>query len=154
MAQLLSHAEYYVLRRNIRPDVVELPEERNRQWAGACPGGAACGDECVMPHKGIRGGLLRMFIARKPHSTGIKLYCLADATSGYVVDMCLYMNKHAFWIMTKGQTASCTHRLIDVGILCLGRVHPIPRPPSNLEPVCSGMDLRGVEEKTWRRLHV
>ena len=40
-----------------------------------------------MPHKGIRAGPLRMFIARKPHSTGIKLYCLADATSGYVVDM-------------------------------------------------------------------
>ena len=34
----------------------------------------------MVPHKGIRAGPLRMFIARKPHSTGIKLYCLADAT--------------------------------------------------------------------------
>ena len=86
MAQLLSRREYYVLRRNIRPDVVELLEECNGQWVGAWPlGGAACGDECVVPHKGIRVGPLRMFIARKLHSTGIELYCLADATSGYVL---------------------------------------------------------------------
>ena len=35
MAQLLSHKQYYILRRNIRPDVVELPEECNGQCAGA-----------------------------------------------------------------------------------------------------------------------
>ena len=94
MAQLLSRKQYYVLRRNIRPDVVELLEECNGQWAGAWRlGGAACGDESVVPHKGIRAGPLRMFIARKPHSTGIKLYCLADATSGYVVDMYLYTGR-------------------------------------------------------------
>ena len=94
MAQLLSRKQYYVLRRNIRPDVVELLEECNGQWAGAWRlGGAACGDECVVPHQGILAGPLRMFIARKPHSTGIKLYCLADATSGYVVDMYLYTGR-------------------------------------------------------------
>ena len=49
--------------------------------------------ESVVPHKGIRAGPLRMFIARKPHSTGIKLYCLANATSGYVVDMYLYTGR-------------------------------------------------------------
>ena len=32
MAQLLSRKEYYVLRCNIRPDVVELLEESNGQW--------------------------------------------------------------------------------------------------------------------------
>ena len=47
----------------------------------------------MVPHKGIRAGPLRMFIARKPHSTGIKLYCLADATSGYVVDTYLYTGR-------------------------------------------------------------
>ena len=47
----------------------------------------------MVPHKGIRAGPLRMFIARRPHSTGIKLYCLADATSGYVVDMNLYTGR-------------------------------------------------------------
>ena len=82
------------MRHNIRPDVVELLEECNGQWAGAWRlGGAACGDESVVPHKGIRAGPLRMFIAHKPHSTGIKLYCLSDATSGYVVDMYLYTGR-------------------------------------------------------------
>ena len=47
----------------------------------------------MVPHKGIHAGPLRMFIARKPHSTGIKLYCLADATSGYVADMYLYTGR-------------------------------------------------------------
>ena len=32
----------------------------------------------MVPHKGIRARTLRMVIARKLHSTGIKLYCLAD----------------------------------------------------------------------------
>ena len=95
MARLLSRNEYYVLRRNIGPDVVEVPEECNGQCAGAWRlGGAACGDESVVPHKGIRAGPLRMLIARKPHSTGIKLYRLADATSGYVVDMYPYTGRH------------------------------------------------------------
>ena len=94
MARLLSRKEYYVLRCNIRPDVVELLEECNGYWVGAWRlGGAACGDESVVPHKGIHAGPLRMFIARKPHSTGIKLYCLADATSGYVLDMYVYMGR-------------------------------------------------------------
>ena len=77
IAQLLSCKEYYVLRRNIRPDVVELLEECNGQWAGAkWLGGAVCGDELVVPHKGLRG-LLRMFIARKPHLTGINTLPMA-----------------------------------------------------------------------------
>ena len=91
MAQLLSGKEYYVLRLDIRSDVVELLEKCNGQWAGAwCLGGTPCGDESMVPHKGIRAGPLRMFVTRKPHSTGIKLCCLADATSAYVVDMYLY----------------------------------------------------------------
>ena len=94
MAQLLSRKKYYVLRRNMRRDVVELLEECSGQWAGAWRlDGAALGDESVVPHKGIRAGPLRMFIARKPHSTGIKLYCLADATSEYVVDVYMYTGR-------------------------------------------------------------
>ena len=46
-----------------------------------------------MPQKDIRADPLLMFIARKPHSTSIKLYCLADATSGYVADMYLYTGR-------------------------------------------------------------
>ena len=74
VAQLLSRKECYVLRRNIRPHVVELLEECNGQLAGAWRlGGAACGDDSVVLHKGIRAGPLRMFIARKPHSTAIPI---------------------------------------------------------------------------------
>ena len=68
MAQLLSCKEYHVLLRNIRRDVVEVLEECNGQWAGSWRlGGAACGDESQVPHKGIRAGQVRMFVARKPH---------------------------------------------------------------------------------------
>ena len=67
LAQLLSRKEYYVLRRNIRRDVVELPEECKGRWAGAWRSdGAACGDESVVPHKGICAGPLRMFVTTKP----------------------------------------------------------------------------------------
>ena len=94
MEQLLSRKEYYGLRRHILPDVVELLEECNGQGVGAWRlGGAECGDESAVPRKGIRAGPLRMFIARKPHSTGVKLCCLADATSGYVVGMYLYTGR-------------------------------------------------------------
>ena len=53
-------------------------------------GGRGPSDETVVPHKGLLAGPLKMFIARKPHPTGIKLYCLVDATWRYVVVMYLY----------------------------------------------------------------
>ena len=34
-----------------------------------------------------------MYIVRKPHNTGIKLYCLADAGTGYIVDVYLYTGR-------------------------------------------------------------
>ena len=34
-----------------------------------------------------------MFIPRKPHATGVKLYVLADSTAPYVVDMYMYQGK-------------------------------------------------------------
>ena len=58
-------------------------------WVARLPGMSPwCRTKAYVPaHCGC------MFIARKPHSTGIKLYCLADATSGYVVDMYLYTGR-------------------------------------------------------------
>ena len=53
-------------------------------------GGAATGDETLVPHTGLRAGPFKMYIVRKPHNTGIKLYCLADAGTGYIVDVYLY----------------------------------------------------------------
>ena len=50
----------------------------------------------MVPHKGMRASPLRMFIARKLHSTGTKLYCLRDASSGYLVDMYLYTGSRRY----------------------------------------------------------
>ena len=53
-------------------------------------GGAATGDETLVPHTGLRASPLKMYIVRKSHNTGIKLYCLADAGTGYILDVYLY----------------------------------------------------------------
>ena len=91
IANMVTRRQYYLLQRLLLTDVVSLLEDCNGHWAGAgCMGGGACGDESVVPHKGLVAGPLKMYIARKPHPTGMKLYCLADATWGYVVGMYLY----------------------------------------------------------------
>ena len=48
------------------------------------------GDETLVPHVGLRAKGLKMFIPRKPHNTGIKLYLLADVPGWYVYDIILY----------------------------------------------------------------
>ena len=91
MANMLTRRRYYLMQRLLPTDVVSLLEDCNGQWAWAwCMGGGACGDESVVPHKRLLAGPLKMFIARKPHPPGIKLYCPADATRAHVVDMYLY----------------------------------------------------------------
>ena len=63
----------------------------NRQWHRAWRSGACyAGDETIVPHKGKRCGRLRQFVPRKPHSTGLKLYVLAESCRSYVIDMFLY----------------------------------------------------------------
>ena len=66
----------------------------NRQWHHAWRSGARyAGDETIVPHKGKTCGRLRQFVPRKPHSTGLKLYILAESCRSYVIDMFLYCSK-------------------------------------------------------------
>ena len=76
---------------NCRPDVVDHIEAASAHWATAWTmGGADTGDETLVPHTGLRAGPLKMYIVRKPQNTGIKLYCLAHAGTGNIVDVYLY----------------------------------------------------------------
>ena len=94
MASLFPREIYYRLQRLLRTDVTDLIEECNATWSAAWEiGGAVCGDEAVVPHSGCRCLGLRQYIARKPHSTGIKLYVLADNGGGYVFDVYLYTGR-------------------------------------------------------------
>ena len=64
----------------------------SKHWAAAWIMGAfVAGDEAIAPHKGK--GPMRMYIPRKPHATGVKLYVLADATTPYMLDMYIYKCK-------------------------------------------------------------
>ena len=54
------------------------------------PSDFVSGDETIVPHVGLRAKGLKMFIPRKPHNTGIKLYLLADVHGWYVYDIILY----------------------------------------------------------------
>ena len=73
MAPLLPSEIYHRLQRLLRTDVTDLIEECNATWGAAWEiGGAVHGDEAVVPHNGGRCLGLRQYIARKPHSTGIK----------------------------------------------------------------------------------
>ena len=75
--------------------MVDVIEAVGAHWAAAWTmGGAATGDETLVPHTGLRAGPLKMYIVRKPHNTGIKVYCLVDAGTGCSVDVYLYTGRH------------------------------------------------------------
>ena len=96
MASLLPREIYYRLQRLLRTDVTDWIEECTATWSTAWEiGGVVCGDEVVVPHSGGRCLGLRQYIARKPHSGGIKLYVLADNGGGYVFDVYLYTGRRA-----------------------------------------------------------
>ena len=104
MASLLPRELYYRLQRFLRADVTDLIEECSAIWSAAWEmGGAVCGDEADVPHSGGRCLGLRQYIARKPHSTGIKLYVLADNGGGLRL-RCLPLHRAswqgpALWVM-------------------------------------------------------
>ena len=56
---------------------------------------------------------LRQYIARKPHSTGIKLYVLCDNTYGYVFDVYLYTGRRG----RIRRTGTCAGNLDAKGIM-------------------------------------
>ena len=89
MASLLPRGRHY-LQKALRTDITDLLEECNVALAAAWEiGGAGCGDEALVPHTGGRSIGLCQYIARKPHSIGIKLYVLCDNTHGCVLDVYL-----------------------------------------------------------------
>ena len=87
MAELFpSRRHFYVLQRLANPDADALIELCTVHGQGGWElGDVVCGDETVVPHKGLF--VIRQFIPRKPHSTGVKLY---DAQSHYIWHMYLY----------------------------------------------------------------
>jgi hypothetical protein len=71
-----------------------------------------------VPFKGKRAGQLRQFVPRKPHSTGLKLYCLADSVSNYTVDVYLYTGRRgvlrrASWAAGNLRPAEVVYRWAD-----------------------------------------
>ena len=80
---------FYKLQRFADPDVDALIELCTEQWQnGWVLGDIVCGDESIVPHKGLF--LFRQFIPRKPHTTGVKLYLLCDAQDRYIWHVYLY----------------------------------------------------------------
>ena len=80
---------FYKLQRFADPDVDALIELRTEQWQnGWVLGDIVCGDEFIVPHKGLF--LCRQCIPPKPHTTGVKLYLLCDAHNRYIWHVYLY----------------------------------------------------------------
>ena len=80
---------FYKLHRFADPDVDALIELCTEQWQnGRVLGDIVCGDESIVPHKGL--SLFRQFMPRKLHTTGLKLYVLCDAKDRYIWHVYLY----------------------------------------------------------------
>lgn len=91
LAGLVTRAQYYDLVGATKGSIPAMLEGCNAQWEqGWKLGKAATGDETIVPHKGKRAGHLRQFVPRKPHNTGLKLYCLADSVHAYTLNVYLF----------------------------------------------------------------
>ena len=105
-------------------------------------GGAICGDEALVPQTRGRSIGLRQYIARKPHSTSIKLYVLCDNTHGYILDVYVYTGCRGrlrrygscsgnldakgivrFWVMQIPDTTVCVHVFL---LVCSSRTRGQP----------------------------
>ena len=85
LSKIMSRQKFYKIHRYTRPNVTvaRLLAWCNEQWAAAWVLGAfVAGNEAIAPHK--EKGPMSMFIPRKLHATGVKLYMLADWTAPYV----------------------------------------------------------------------
>ena len=78
-----------------------------------CPRGRSGGPYVGMRPLYTNWHRLRQYIARKPHSTGIKLYVLCDNTYGYVFDVYLYTGRRG----RIRRTSTCARNLDAKGIM-------------------------------------
>ena len=102
MAELLpSRRNFYVVQRLADPDADALIELCAVHWQGGWElGDVVCRDETVVPHKGLF--VIRQFIPRKPHSTGVKLYALCDTQSHYIWHVYLYRGAASHVVLESG----------------------------------------------------
>jgi hypothetical protein len=103
MQRLSGRAIYWRMKKVLSLDVPDLVAAFTACWAALWEiGEIAAGDESLVPHKGKLAGLIRQFIPRKPHPTGVKLYCLCDGDEAYCFWVYLYTNKQ---VMRGGRTS-------------------------------------------------
>ena len=68
------------------------------------PSDLLAGDETIAKQKGKMAGDIRQYVARKPCSTGIKLYGLTDHSCAFTLDVYLYTGR--LMVYTPGVSAS------------------------------------------------
>ena len=120
MAELFpSRRQFYVLQRLADPDADALIELCTMHWQGGWElGDVVCGDETVVPHKGLF--VIRQFIPRKPHSTGVKLYgCATHKAITFGMCICTVVQP-LVWVQSPGaglQATTMLLRLCNFGMM-------------------------------------
>ena len=102
-------------------------------------GGQNVGMGPLHPAKGSNLHRLRQYIARKPDSTGIKLYVLCDNKYGYVVNVYLYTGRRRHI----RRTGTCARNLDPKGIM---RWWGLQLPPESVLVADSFFGSRGLAE--------
>ena len=116
LTPLMPRSEWYTLNRVLNVDVAGLLQAGNRQWRSSWkPGTAVTGNETIVPHKGKRAGKLRQFVPRKPHSTGLKLYCMSDDVRPFIMDMYLFEGRRG---VVRNATNDCVGKNTPTQMVC------------------------------------